>query len=539
MSKKSAALSSAVARYNVECKALIKMRKPDCPIPAPQLLPTTLTELKACTSLMESVWVTEVDETQHRWVREPEVRESIRAMHKVDRCQEEVARLAREADNQLRWFCREIEALVKAMDDPKSKRFRPSVHRYATGFGADETYCYVDADLLPVLKQEYETISSLRFEWGTIFVPERRYVQAHATLTSRGAEKLTWLTPVFGGNDNHNGHTGTYTGDVCVDHDDEDDVGDNDDDAATVCQPDEACLEDFIEEVCEDGHEETRTLSGGAHTSLKAPQEADDHVEMMSGPHANSGAPSRSAPLVLPGTTTFKWHHLEHIPVRSLCDLLCYYLIALQCPIQEDTDLFEALELPFIEPHSPDAQRRLRAGPTRVVAAFGPDEYKRLSRPNSWLSDTCINELTSLLHHHLARQSDHMDNAGRCAVFNSYMLNLAQTGPDRLWSQSRRLEYWLKDIWLIPVHRPTAQHWVLAVALPSQCRVLLFDSFADQEAWQMDVPVRFRERVSMAHLTLHNINRKSSMPSSASRCLRPHMGTVSNSGKPGMSNQSL
>lgn len=121
MSKKSAALTTAVARYNTECKALIKLHRPGCPIPAPQLLPTTLSELKTCASLMESVWITDVDETQHRWVREPEVREGIRAMHKVQRCQEEVARLACEADNMFRWFCKEIEAISKAMNDPKSE----------------------------------------------------------------------------------------------------------------------------------------------------------------------------------------------------------------------------------------------------------------------------------------------------------------------------------------------------------------------------------------------------------------------------------
>lgn len=97
------------------------MRRPNCPIPVPQLLPTSLSELKACATLMESVWVTDVDESQHRWVREPEVRESIRAMHRIDRCNEEVERLALESDNMFRWFCREVEGIVKAMADPQSK----------------------------------------------------------------------------------------------------------------------------------------------------------------------------------------------------------------------------------------------------------------------------------------------------------------------------------------------------------------------------------------------------------------------------------
>lgn len=120
MTKKSAALTAAVSRYNTECAVLIKMRKPHWPIPAPELLPTKLSELKVSTTLMQSVWITAVDEDEHRWIREAEVRESIRAMHKVDRCQEEVERLALEADNMYRWFCREVKAIWEALHDPQS-----------------------------------------------------------------------------------------------------------------------------------------------------------------------------------------------------------------------------------------------------------------------------------------------------------------------------------------------------------------------------------------------------------------------------------
>lgn len=121
MTKKTAGLTAAVTRYNTECRALIAMRAANCRIPVPQPLPVKLSELKTCTSLMESVWVDNVDESQHRWIREPAIRESIRAMHKVQRCVEERERLWMEGDNMLRWFRREVTAIVGALNDPESE----------------------------------------------------------------------------------------------------------------------------------------------------------------------------------------------------------------------------------------------------------------------------------------------------------------------------------------------------------------------------------------------------------------------------------
>lgn len=119
MSKKTQSLNNAVERYNVECTAILKIWPPDCQIPKPEPLPTSLTELKACTTLMESVWVSKV-ETDHRWVRDPDVREGIRAMHKAARCIEERKRLGIEADNMLWYFRRRLAAVTEALCDTSS-----------------------------------------------------------------------------------------------------------------------------------------------------------------------------------------------------------------------------------------------------------------------------------------------------------------------------------------------------------------------------------------------------------------------------------
>lgn len=119
MSKKTQTLNNSVARYNEECSAILKMWPAACQIPRPEPLPTSLTDLKTCTTLMESVWISKVEES-HLWVRDPDVREGIRAMHKVERCVEERKRLGKEADNMLFYYQRRLTAVCEALCDPAS-----------------------------------------------------------------------------------------------------------------------------------------------------------------------------------------------------------------------------------------------------------------------------------------------------------------------------------------------------------------------------------------------------------------------------------
>jgi hypothetical protein len=121
MTKKTAALTTAVQRYNTECRALATMRPPGCQIPVPDPLPTTMVELKKDASLMENVWIEPVADDSHRWVHDQDVRDGIRAMLRLKRCEEERQRLGTEADNVLRWYRRELEAILAAISDPSSK----------------------------------------------------------------------------------------------------------------------------------------------------------------------------------------------------------------------------------------------------------------------------------------------------------------------------------------------------------------------------------------------------------------------------------
>lgn len=63
------------------------------------------------------------------------------------------------------------------------------------------------------------------------------------------------------------------------------------------------------------------------------------------------------------------------------------------------------------------------------------------------------------------------------------------TQPE-IWRRVRDLEYWKKDVWILPIHRKhPVEHWVLCVILVNLNELLLFDSFASASGWERDVKV--------------------------------------------------
>jgi hypothetical protein len=96
-------------------------RHPELSIPIPDPLPTNLTALRESTTLMEDMWITCTEGKVPRWLQDSDVRDGIRAMLKVDRCQEEHQRLMREAENLSQWFREELAAIEGALRMPASK----------------------------------------------------------------------------------------------------------------------------------------------------------------------------------------------------------------------------------------------------------------------------------------------------------------------------------------------------------------------------------------------------------------------------------
>ncbi|KAJ2914823.1 hypothetical protein MD484_g5591, partial [Candolleomyces efflorescens] len=212
MSKKTAALTSAVEHYNRDCNKLAKARPPKCTIPVPKPLPSTLKLLKACPDLMESVWIEPIDPQKQRWVHDAGIRSGIRAVHRLERCAEETRRLGREADNMCRWFGREVSAVAAAMQDP------------------------ANLGLLCFLQQDFDDLLALADTWPTALVPKLRY-DDHIAKAGKSASRLTWLVVGEGEGDDAD-ESGTLT---------------------SVFQVDELLVEEYAEEQL--GIEETNEES--------------------------------------------------------------------------------------------------------------------------------------------------------------------------------------------------------------------------------------------------------------------------------------
>ena len=114
---------TAIRKFNKYCEKLANLHKPEWAIPLPDPLPTTLSGLCDGHILMEDVWISRTFEDIPRWLRDPDVREGIKAMLKKERCVEETRRLGLEADNLCCWFGKEYLAVELALATPTSNSF--------------------------------------------------------------------------------------------------------------------------------------------------------------------------------------------------------------------------------------------------------------------------------------------------------------------------------------------------------------------------------------------------------------------------------
>ncbi|KAF9053459.1 hypothetical protein BJ165DRAFT_1339824 [Panaeolus papilionaceus] len=107
------------------------------------------------------------------------------------------------------------------------------------------------------------------------------------------------------------------------------------------------------------------------------------------------------------------------------------------------------------------------------------------------LNDVCLNGCAHLLHLHYANDHRTTEHAAQCAMFTTYDLSSSNAELDSmLWKNSKRTQFWLKEVWILPIHRPAGQncdgHWVLCVAYPQQGRLYLYDSFAERNSWDTE-----------------------------------------------------
>ena len=134
------------------------------------------------------------------------------------------------------------------------------------------------------------------------------------------------------------------------------------------------------------------------------------------------------------------------------------------------------------------------SGPKYANQKYGNDwfsekELRILDSPTALLNDTCINGGAIILQ----RQFSNNNSESHCAIFSMHDLTRIRYKAldQELWKNAKHTEYWMKDVWIIPIHRHCQVHWVLAVAYLQSGEVYLYDSFAGKHQWKNDVPVSF------------------------------------------------
>jgi len=117
--------------------------------------------------------------------------------------------------------------------------------------------------------------------------------------------------------------------------------------------------------------------------------------------------------------------------------------------------------------------------------SFDTQDLSRLSTA-SRLNDVCINDCASLLQRLF--DGPHSDE---CAILSTFALASHRDASDdaKIWRTTKIARYWLKTKWIIPIHCPGAEHWVLCVVDIVSRHIDFFDSLAEERHWLRDIKV--------------------------------------------------
>ena len=123
---------------------------------------------------------------------------------------------------------------------------------------------------------------------------------------------------------------------------------------------------------------------------------------------------------------------------------------------------------------------------------FMEPDIALLASPTARLNGTCINGCATLLYSSFMTTTPH--TTSQCAILSTCDLVWIRKGlpDDGLWQSLSCTSYWLKDFWVIPIHREAVEggHWVLCVAYVRTRTLFMFDSIAEQAGWMSDIAVR-------------------------------------------------
>lgn len=130
----------------------------------------------------------------------------------------------------------------------------------------------------------------------------------------------------------------------------------------------------------------------------------------------------------------------------------------------------------------------------RIREIFGSKELDIMASTKSHLNDDCINGISKLLQHIFSDPTNpHSMSSAQCAVFSTHDLLMVRYSAtdDEIWRRTHGTQFWHKDVWILPIHRRSPEHWVLAVICPFTHQIFCFDSFSEIRPWKRELKVKF------------------------------------------------
>ncbi|PPR07291.1 hypothetical protein CVT24_007353 [Panaeolus cyanescens] len=417
ISKRAPALVRSIRKFNSYCETLCQLKPGSSTIPLPTPLPTTLDDLRSDPTLHQDVWMVPNSPTETLpWLEDSKVRDGIRAMIKIDRCNEERYRLGIESDNMCRWFGRELLAAEVALRDPQN-----------------------DSIKIP-LTQYRDHILHLKSQWTSELASDLRY-ESHVK------EALRLATKHFGITFNQQTPLGSVVTADVVESEEVMEVGD---------------LRESLEAAIQDDRDIVRSDTFVLEDLLE-----DGTSQLSDGPDGRTGD----------GKAILCGELVQNLRV----DKILLQQLALFNPASYHPESLTVAAF--------NTRRRRRA-------VFEKRELEILSSKTAMLNDGCLNGCASLLQELQATSisithtapSTHLQTT--CAVFSTFdLVDIKSEADDfKLWRNVKRTEYWAKDTWILPIHRPEEMHWVLCIAYPATKQMHLFDSMGfDATSWRRDL----------------------------------------------------
>ncbi|KAK7055734.1 hypothetical protein R3P38DRAFT_2499670 [Favolaschia claudopus] len=442
ISKRQPALLRAINKFNACCATLERIRPPNCSIPSPSPLSTQLNGLRNDPTLHEDVWITPSEGPIPRWLNDEDVRDGIRNLHLIDRCAEEVVRLNLERDNLRHWLCEEKKIAAEAKE--------------ALG----------DSALVFLILQRQQDLADMERSWTPCF----RHRDVQGRMTTRSANALVPSAVAF------------------ADHV-----------TPSVTPSPVSAMPPLVSAV--------------------PPPVSAVPPPVSAVPPPVSAVPPPVPIMPLPATS-FNTAASPRLDSGELSDEEQVILVEEVFDGSDDEEEVETSAVEFSsevldikwEYESPSAtnstfvrdlaKRNATLGTTaetlshfvvregRRPLEITPDDLRPFSIPNGRLNGFGLNGIATSFHNILrAPYSPTESFANRCALFSTYDLGRVHykgSDPD-LWRHVSPTEYWDKPIWLIPIHRPADIHWVVAIVLVPERKILFFDSLASAGGWRQDL----------------------------------------------------